>query len=203
MDIKVCQQCNKEYSRKMRFNLNWWKTSKFCSRECSAKSKVGKVGGMRGKKHKPETILKIRGYHHTKDAKIKISEAHLGRYFGGRRVWNDEERAEAKLKMSGSNNPRWITNRNEIKIGERSLNDPLQKQWRMSVKNRDGWKCKISNDTCFGRLEAHHILPWRDFPELRYDVNNGITLCQHHHPRKRDEVAKLSPYFQNLVTSLD
>jgi hypothetical protein len=43
----------------------------------------------------------------------------------------------------------------------------------------------------------------KEFPELRYEVNNGITLCQHHHPRKKEDVAKLSPYFQNLVASLD
>ncbi|MCA9183346.1 MAG: HNH endonuclease [Planctomycetales bacterium] len=26
-------------------------------------------------------------------------------------------------------------------------------------------------------LHAHHVKPHRDFPELRWDVSNGITLC--------------------------
>lgn len=55
---------------------------------------------------------------------------------------------------------------------------------------------------CKGRLEAHHILSWKDYPELRYDINNGITLCHAHHPRKRDEEAELSPYFQSLVAEM-
>lgn len=35
--------------------------------------------------------------------------------------------------------------------------------------------------------------------KLRYDINNGITLCHAHHPRKRADEAKLSPYFKELV----
>ena len=27
-------------------------------------------------------------------------------------------------------------------------------------------------------LQVHHILPWRDFPEERYNIKNGITLCR-------------------------
>jgi len=39
----------------------------------------------------------------------------------------------------------------------------------------------------------------RDYPELRYEVNNGITLCHFHHPRKINDEMKLSPYFQELI----
>jgi hypothetical protein len=83
------------------------------------------------------------------------------------------------------------------------LNDPLQKGWRQAVKNRDSWKCRIADNNCKGRLEAHHILSWKEYPELRNVVNNGITLCHAHHPRKQEVVAKLSPYFQKLVASTD
>lgn len=67
----------------------------------------------------------------------------------------------------------------------------------MKVFTRDNFKCKMCESKV--KLQAHHILPWRDYPELRFDVNNGITLCQAHHPRKRAEEAKLSPYFKQLV----
>ncbi len=43
---------------------------------------------------------------------------------------------------------------------------------------------------------------WREYPELRYNINNGITLCHAHHPRKREEEAKLSPFFQQLVAEM-
>jgi hypothetical protein len=72
-------------------------------------------------------------------------------------------------------------------------------EWAVAVKNRDGWKCKISDNNCFGRLESHHILRWKDYPELRYEVNNGITLCQFHHPRKIKDEMNLIPTFKELI----
>lgn len=93
----------------------------------------------------------------------------------------------------------WKEDRSLVKIGDRSLHDPRYKQWHKEVKSRDGWRCKIGNQVCSGRLEAHHILSWSKFPELRYEVKNGITLCKFHHPRRRDEESRLSPYFQRLI----
>lgn len=59
----------------------------------------------------------------------------------------------------------------------------------------------IENKDCKGRLEAHHILNWMDYPELRYEINNGITLCHAHHPRGRAKEKQLSPFYQELVAS--
>lgn len=75
-------------------------------------------------------------------------------------------------------------------------------EWTKNVKNRDNWSCRIADNNCGGRLEAHHILRWVDYPELRYEVNNGITLCHAHHPRKRAEEKRLVPTFMELVTVL-
>lgn len=97
---------------------------------------------------------------------------------------------------------KWITDRSKVKVSDRIINDPRRKEWTRAVKNRDGWKCKISNGNCSGKLEAHHILPWSKFPSLRYETKNGITLCHFHHPKKRDDEIKLSPYFQQLVASV-
>ena len=108
-----------------------------------------------------------------------------------------------KPNQTGSKHWKWIQDRTKVRVGERILNDPLQKGWCKAVKNRDSWKCRIANSECKGRLEAHHILTWKEHPELRYEVNNGITLCHHHHPRKKEDVVKLSPYFKQLVATLD
>ena len=93
--------------------------------------------------------------------------------------------------------------RTALRMGDDRFTDYRHKVWAKEVKNRDKWSCRIADNNCDGRLEAHHILPWNNFPELRYEVNNGITLCRHHHPRKKSEVEKLSPYFQKLVASFD
>lgn len=100
----------------------------------------------------------------------------------------------------GENHPNWIKDRSKVKYSEKKHLCTKYREWMFSVKNRDGWECKIYNEDCSGRLEAHHILGWVDYPELRYEVNNGITLCQAHHPRKRAEEKRLVPYFKGLVT---
>jgi hypothetical protein len=49
------------------------------------------------------------------------------------------------------------------------------KHWRQAVLIRDDYSCQHCGAT--KKLQAHHIKEWKDFPDLRYDVNNGLTLC--------------------------
>lgn len=84
----------------------------------------------------------------------------------------------------------------------KSNNDMAYKEWRINVYRRDIFKCKMNNQDCKGRIEAHHILGWTKYPELRYEINNGITLCHFHHPRKREDEINLSPYFKELVMNV-
>jgi hypothetical protein len=155
-----------------------------------------------GLKRSEETKLKIRALHigkkRSEESKLRMSVSHIG-------VPLSEEHKNALrlARKKGHESHNWIKDRTKIKTGDRSFNDPLQKQWSLDVKKRDKWSCRIADINCEGRLEAHHILSWKDYPELRYEVNNGITLCHHHHPKKRIDVEKLSPYFQELVASLD
>lgn len=50
------------------------------------------------------------------------------------------------------------------------------KKWRSSVFQRDAWTCQMCQAKG-GYLEAHHIKSWSKFPDLRYEVSNGKTLC--------------------------
>lgn len=121
--------------------------------------------------------------------KQKMRQAKLGK----KMPWNKGFQKEK--------HPRWIKDRNKV-VGRhnRSFHDSDMKQWRTSIYQRDNYKCKVANKECKGRLEAHHILSWKDFIELRYTINNGITLCHAHHPRSRAEEKRLASYFQELVS---
>lgn len=97
----------------------------------------------------------------------------------------------------------YIEDRSQLKKSHEESkyrNSPAHKEWSKNVKTRDGWKCRIADNNCEGKLVAHHILSWSEFTELRYQVNNGIALCHAHHPRQRAEEKRLAPIFLDLVT---
>lgn len=143
---------------------------KYCSKECSNKSKIGK-------KLSEETKIKLK----------QKARRGINHHFFGRK--NNREL-----------NPRWIKDRTLLKDDHKDRWGQLHKEWSNSVKKRDDWKCQIADNKCNGKLEAHHILGWKDNPELRYDINNGISLCHAHHPRKRAEEKRLESYFMNIVS---
>jgi len=78
-------------------------------------------------------------------------------------------------------------------------NDPEYKQWVKQVKKRDNNICQLKNKDCSGYHIVHHIKSWKQYPELRYNINNGITLCQAHHPKTRAEEQRLEPILLKLV----
>lgn len=98
--------------------------------------------------------------------------------------------------------PRYKIDRDSLVKNEKKHLDSFYKEWALKVKKRDNWKCRIQNQDCKGRLEAHHILPWRTHKNLRYEINNGITLCQAHHPKGVAEEKRLESYFMELVSVL-
>ena len=58
---------------------------------------------------------------------------------------------------------------------------PDYNKWRMAVMKRDGMMCQCCKGISNGTLEVHHILNWSSHPELRFDIDNGITLCTYCH----------------------
>ena len=56
--------------------------------------------------------------------------------------------------------------------------------WRKAVFERDDYTCQICKERG-GTLNADHIKPWILYPELRYELTNGRTLCVDCH-RKTD-----------------
>lgn len=51
------------------------------------------------------------------------------------------------------------------------------KVWANAVKKRDNYTCQICSKRNGGELHSDHIKPFSIYPELRFDINNGRTLC--------------------------
>jgi hypothetical protein len=113
------------------------------------------------------------------------------------------EKGILSIGKRGIDNHGWINDRTKLrKFGDcnRDRRTYAAREWRCRVWNRDGFRCRIRNNDCNGRLEAHHILSWKLYPELRYDLNNGITLCHYHHPRTRASEDSLREQFQDMIS---
>lgn len=61
-------------------------------------------------------------------------------------------------------------------------NSVKTKDWTVAVKERDGWKCVKCGSK--DRLSAHHIIPWKIDETKRFDVSNGIALCNSCHGKE-------------------
>lgn len=87
---------------------------------------------------------------------------------------------------SGNNNPNWRGGVRPIHLQIRASKE--MEQWRNEVFKRDNWACqdcgRRSSKNEYLRIEAHHIKPFALFPELRFVIDNGKTLCKKCHDKK-------------------
>ena len=136
-----------------------WNKGKEMTKEIRDKMSISHIGKKRSKEVIDKIRLKRLGEKHTESTKKKISESH-----------------------KGENNPSW-------KGGISSINGLIKssriyENWRRSVFERDKFTCQECSKIG-GGLEAHHIKPFAEFIELRFDVDNGRTLCEECHKEMR------------------
>lgn len=88
----------------------------------------------------------------------------------------------ANWDRSGENNPNWnggVSYNYEGRLSIECID------WRKKVYKKDNYTCQCcgSKNSKGNRvtINAHHIYNWSDYEELRYDVENGITLCDECH----------------------
>jgi 5-methylcytosine-specific restriction endonuclease McrA len=128
----------------------------------------------------------------------KLSRLYKGKPFSGKsfdhtgRRQSLEERMRRRLVYPrGPKHWNWKPGPRER---NRRKDDPQYATWRMLVFDRDNYKCQdCGAEKTY--ITAHHIKPWRDYVELRYDVSNGITLCPECH-------AKVDKYYRRSLGNL-
>lgn len=165
-------EATKEKLRLVAKPPKWWLTGK---REEIAKkiseSKIGKsVPHKAGFKQSEETKQKKREY-------MKANPVY---YWKGKKL-----STETRIKMSNSHQTRLKDLIRKEPENQRIRKSFEYKLWREAVFERDKYTCiwcGIKNGN--GKtiiLHADHIKPFALFPELRFAIDNGRTLCKECH----------------------
>lgn len=82
--------------------------------------------------------------------------------------------------FSGDKNGNWnsgLTKEERFKLRRY----PEYYKWREAVYKRDDYTCQYCGDNKGGNLNAHHIYNYMEHPNLRLDLDNGVTLCNECH----------------------
>lgn len=112
---------------------------------------------------------------HTQEVKDKISIKNKGKI--------SFNKGKPNLNFIGNKNPNW-------KDGVTKEYDKIRKsikykEWRNKIFKRDNYTCQECKckESVSGKLNAHHIKQFAKYPELRFDLTNGITLCKTCHKK--------------------
>jgi len=160
---RVCLTCSKLFSVDPNVVVKGY--GKFCSRSCTGKRAYGR---------KPKAA---RLYF-----KCLICSKEFSDYKS--KVLKESNRGKCCSKIcrvkytqqeiSGSKNYAWKGGITKINALERA--HMATRNWASAIKNRDNFTCQKCHKRG-GRLNSHHIKHWKTNPELKHDLNNGITLC--------------------------
>lgn len=158
---KTCLICHKE------FNIVPARAdkAKFCSVACKAEYQHLHVKGENHPRWTEAQRVRVCEYC-GKEFSQKPTEAIST--FEGRKFCGHECGWKGQIYHAGENHVLWT--------GGKRQRDFQHTKWREAVLKRDKGVCQKCGDSGV-EMHAHHIKAYIDYPESRYDVSNGVTLC--------------------------
>ena len=161
---KICLTCDKLFSRPTRISGAFWSKRKYCSNICRFKGVVtfgSKNPNWKGGKSSCILCTKQLAQRYSFRKTVYCRECWYGSVFRGDKC------------------PNWkggLTKKNQL-----IRTSAKYSKWRLSVFERDNFTCQDCGDNRGGNLEADHIKPFAFFPESRFLLENGRTLCKDCH----------------------
>lgn len=157
----------------------------------------------------------------SKEIQQKIKETNLEKYGVEVPTQNSEIRAKGtqtciekygvenygaiySQEHKGELSPTWKGGVEQHRV-ERSTYE--YRDWRKAVFERDLYTCQCCGDKNGNghriELNAHHIKNWKDNEILRYEVDNGVTLCERCHLDFHSKYGKTNNTSEQLIEFLN
>jgi hypothetical protein len=148
------------------------------------------------KYNSPETRRKIGDANRGK--KMSAESIEKNRIAQTGKKMSEETKKKLAKAFSGDRNPAW---KGGVTSGNQILRRTLEyRAWQTSVFQRDRFVCQMFDcDKTEHYLEAHHIKRFIDSPELRLDINNGITLCKMCHQKTKGKEGKFEKLLAEII----
>lgn len=110
----------------------------------------------------------------SKPKEVKLKKERTTLFKKGRTPWNKGLIGYNKGFQKGKLNPSW---KGGITPEIRKIrNSDKYQVWRSLCFLRDNFTCQDCGQYG-GNLEVHHVKSFSKYPELRFDIDNGVTLC--------------------------
>lgn len=202
---KICPQCNEEFSKPKFESKKAWETRHvYCSIACYNKSKVGRVSPKKGK---PSGFVPwnkgVKTGRSTKNTSIEKLCLECNNKFEIRKY---RENTALFCSVTCCNKHKDSGKRTDNKKARQSVEFRL---WREAVFARDNWTCQKTGAKG-GTLHPHHILNFAEYPELRFNVDNGVTLSEKAHKefhnkygQRNNTKAQLLEFISNKAVAVE
>ena len=122
----------------------------------------------------------LRGRKQSKEQREKLSKYLTGRPspIKGKHTQSLASRIRLSKQRRGENGSNW---RGGLKPINKRIRAGIEfRLWREAVFARDNWACQ-KYGIRGGKLHPHHIQNFAQYPELRFAIDNGITLSKKAH----------------------
>jgi len=126
-------------------------------------------------------------YNKTKKHKEKISRKLKGRHVSPKTEFKKEHKHSEGMNK-GENNPNWKGGISLINLRIRVSKE--YRLWKKAVFERDNYTCIWCGKKEF--ICADHIKSFSQFPELRFAIDNGRTLCRDCHKTTSNYAGKVN-----------
>lgn len=193
---KTCENCGTIIKRGRDHKA--FERAKFCSKECYWESLKGNKLNYKEELHKEEKVFCACGCGTLipkRDKKFRLRKYVNGHAQIGRKKEFSAEWIEKLTKANiikgklhrGENHWNW---KGGITPENHKLRQTKEyKKWRLAVYARDYYTCQDCDTHCTSKtIVAHHLKSFNDYIELRFEVDNGITLCRKCHKKRHKEI---------------